>query len=240
MKTVLITGANKGIGFETARQMAQKGFFVYLGSRDKQRGEDAVVKLHNEGLTETEVIALDVTSEKSVSDAFDHLKKKTESLDVLINNAGIRGIVPQNASSVPVEQIMEIFNTNFFGAVRVTQAFLPLLQKSTAPHIVNVTSDLSSLSQHQDPDWRYFKFSPAGYAPSKSALNAYTIMLAKELRDTAFKINVVNPGHTATDFNNHQGHKKAEDAARILVVFTILSENGPSGKFFSEEGETPW
>jgi NAD(P)-dependent dehydrogenase (short-subunit alcohol dehydrogenase family) len=239
-KTVLVTGANKGIGLEVARQMARQEYFVYLGCRDKKRGDEALAGLHLQGLTNTEILELEVTNEDSVQKAFKLLEKKIAALDVLINNAGIRGDVPQNASTAQLSNIRNIFETNFFGVITVTQKFLPLLKKSIAPRIVNVTSDLASLMRHQDPHWQFYKFRPAGYAPSKSALNAYTVMLAKELIDTNFKVNAVNPGHTATDFNNYQGHKKVDEAARVIVTYATLDEDGPTGRFFSEDGETPW
>jgi len=114
------------------------------------------------------------------------------------------------------------------------------LRKSAQPVIVNVTSDLASLTNHNDPTWRYYPFKGAGYGPSKTALNAYTVALAFELRDTAFKVNAVNPGHTATDFNNHQGTKTVQDSARLLVEYALLDANGPTGKYISDDGETPW
>lgn len=240
MKTVFITGANKGIGFETARQLAQKGYFVYLGSRDKEKGKEAVTKLKAEGFDNVDCIEIDVTVTNSILSARQELEVKTEKLDVLINNAGIRGIVPQPASKIPLEQLRLVFETNFFGMVQVTQQFIGLLKKSDQPRIVNVTSDLASLTNHSDPNWKFYPFKSAAYSPSKTALNAYTVMLAYELKDENFKVNCVNPGHTATDFNNHKGEKPVEQGASVIVKYATLDKNGETGKFYSQEGETAW
>jgi NAD(P)-dependent dehydrogenase (short-subunit alcohol dehydrogenase family) len=240
MNTILITGANKGIGFEVARLLARNGYFVFLGSRDSARGEQAATKLRNEGLSQVESVAIDVTRQDSIASAFDRIRQRTKSLDALINNAGILGTIPQHASTFDVAEMQKIFDTNFFGAVRVTQQFLPLLQQSEAPRIVNVTSDLASLTHHMNPQWEFYPYRPAGYAPSKSALNAYTVMLAKELINTHLKVNAVNPGHTATEFNQYRGTKRPEDAAIVIAKYAMLDANGPTGKFFSDDGETPW
>ncbi|MBE7174429.1 MAG: SDR family oxidoreductase [Williamsia sp.] len=244
MKTALITGANKSIGFEAARQLAQKGVFVYIGSRDKAKGEEAAEKLKSEGLGNVASLQLDVTSEESVKAARAELGEKTGVLDILINNAGISGGMPQTALSYPVDGIKEVFNTNLFGVVMVTQAFIDMVQKSEEPRIVNVTSGLGSLTLATDPASPYYHVKGAAYHPSKAALNMYTVVLAYELRDTAAKVNVVDPGYTKTDFNNHQGFGTVEDAAARVVKYALIGNDGPSGKFFSEQvfpdGECPW
>lgn len=244
MKTALITGANRSIGLETARQLAQQNYYVYLGSRSLAKGQEAVEKLQAEGLTSVEAIAIDVNDPESIASARQELGKKTQTLDVLVNNAGISGGLPQPATTMDVATIRQVFDTNFFGVINVTQAFIDLLKSSDAPRIVNVTSGLGSLTMHSDPSWDYYDFKSAAYGPSKTALNAYTIVLAHELRDTPFKVNAVDPGYTATDFNNHQGTKSVEDAARHLVTYAVLDADGPTGKFFSEDinsnGESPW
>ncbi|HVI45794.1 MAG TPA: SDR family oxidoreductase [Chitinophaga sp.] len=240
MKTALITGANKGIGFETARQLLEAGYFVYIGSRDVVKGEEAIAVLDN---TNIKVIPLDVTDQDSIRAARELTGSTTSSLDVLINNAGIRGEVPQAASSVSSSGIREVFETNFFGAVNVTQAFLDLLHQAAQPRIVNVTSGLASLTLHSDPAWMYYHVKGGAYGPSKTALNAYTVALAYELRDTAFKVNAVDPGYTATDFNNHNGTGSVENAAALLVRFATLDADGPTGKYFSNDiagEESPW
>ena len=240
MKTVLITGANKGIGFETAKQLAQLDYFVYIGSRDKKRGHRAKEELHSSGLRNVDVVELDVTKSDSIKQARRILETKITQLDVLINNAGIRGEVPQLASKIPVAIMREVFETNFFGVIQVTQEFIPLLEKAEVPIIVNVTSDLGSLTLRSDPNSSIYHFERACYGPSKTALNAYTVALAVELKDSKFKINCVNPGYTATDFNEFKGTKPVAQGASVIVKYALLKENGPSGKYFSEEGETPW
>jgi NAD(P)-dependent dehydrogenase (short-subunit alcohol dehydrogenase family) len=244
MKTVLITGANKSIGFASARILAQNGYFVYLGARDAAKGQEAVAKLQAEGLTNIEAIQIDVTDKASIEAAQKSLAGKG-SLDVLINNAGILGSWEQSAQNVDINIIREVFDTNYFGVINVTQAFLPLLKKSEAPVIVNVTSGLGSLTMHSDPNSKFYHVKTAAYGPSKTALNAYTVVLAYELRDTNFKINAIDPGYTATDFNNNQGPFKVEDSAAFVVKYAMLDADGPTGKFFSHDvpennNECPW
>lgn len=237
-QTVLITGANKSIGFETARQLAQKDYYVFIGSRDAARGQQAVESLRAEGLASVELLEVDVSSEASVAAARVRLGERTDRLDVLINNAGIMGGQPQQPSTLPDETLRRVFETNLFGAVRMIRHFLDLLQKADAPRIINVTSDLASLTLHNDPSWIYYKYKGGAYGPSKTALNAYTVALAYELGER-FRVNMVNPGHTATDFNQHRGTKKVEEAVRIIVQ-TAMDTNGPTGKFISDYGVSPW
>jgi NAD(P)-dependent dehydrogenase (short-subunit alcohol dehydrogenase family) len=244
MKKALITGANKSIGFETARQLLQKGYYIYLGSRNLENGLEAVTKLKAEGLTDLEAIQIDVSDDESVKAARAEIGEKTEVLDVLINNAGILGGMSQTTNT-DIAVFKQVFDTNVFGVVRVTQAFMDLLQKSAQPRIVNVTSGLGSLTLHNDPTWKYYNVKAAVYNPSKAALNMYTIVLAYELRDTPFKVNVVDPGFTATDFNQHSGPGTVEDAAARLVKYATIDADGPTGKFLSDDnspetGESPW
>ena len=237
MKTVLITGANKGIGFETAKQLAQLGYFVYLGSREKIKGLDAVNKLKASGISNVESIEIDVTNMDSIKKAKQELENKIEALDVLINNAGIAGELPQNISTVAMENLRNIFDTNFFGAVQTTQQFISLLKKSHEPVIVNVSSELGSLTVHnntQNPNYGIYD----AYSCSKTALNAFTVMLANEMGNTNFKINSVSPGYTAIDLNQHQGMQTAEQGAKHIVKFATSNEN-ITGKFF-KENEIPW
>ncbi len=183
---------------------------------------------------------MDVTDKTSIAKAFDALSSQTTSLDVLINNAGISGGFPQPASSYPAEEVLRVFQTNFFGVIQVTQTFLPLLKLSPEPRIVNVTSGLGSLTHQSDPTREYYSLKGAAYGPSKTALNAYTISLAYDLKDLPFKVNAIDPGYTATDFNNHRGYKTVAAAAKPIVQFATLDENGPTGKYYGEEGEIPW
>jgi NAD(P)-dependent dehydrogenase (short-subunit alcohol dehydrogenase family) len=240
MKKALVTGANKSIGFETARQLAQLGYFVYIGSRGKTKGLEAIEKLKAMGLTNVDCIQLDVTDINSIRSARQELEGKTRKLDVLINNAGISGGFPQPATKISIETLRHVFETNFFGVVQVTQEFMELLKKSDQPRIVNVTTELSSLTNHSDPNWIFAQFKPAAYGPSKTALNAYTLMLSVELKDTNFKVNCVCPGFTATDFNNHQGTKTVEQGASAIVKYATIGSTGSTGKFFNEDGEIAW
>lgn len=238
MKTALVTGGNKSIGFEVVKQLLDLGYYVYLGSRDLQKGKEAAAQLKS---TQVEAIAIDVSDQTSIEAA----RKKINSLDVLINNAGISGGFPQNASTLDTNVIREVFDTNFFGTINVTKAFLDLLKKSDAPRIVNVTSGLASLTLHSDPSWRYYNIKGGAYGPSKTALNAYTVVLAYELKDTLFKINAVDPGYTATDFNQHRGTGSIHDAAARIVKYAIIGNDGPTGQFFSDDnnpetGVSPW
>jgi len=240
MKSALVTGANKSIGFETAKQLAQLGYFVYIGSRDKTKGLKAIEKLKAMGLTNVDCIQLDVTDINSIKSARQELEVKTKKLDILINNAGISGGFPQPATKVSYNTLRLVFETNFFGAIQVTQEFIELLKKSDQPRIVNVTTELSSLTNHSDPNWKFAQFKPAAYGPSKTALNTYTVMLAVELKDTNFKVNCVCPGFTATDFNNHQGTKSVEQGASAIVKYATIDSAGSTGKFFNEDGEIAW
>jgi len=245
MKKVLITGANKSIGFETARQLLQKGYHVYLGSRDLENGLKAADKLKAEGLNNVEAIQLDVSDDESVKTARAEIGKKTEVLDVLINNAGINGGLPQTATGASIDAFKKVFDTNLFGVVRVTQAFVDLLKKSPGPRIVNVSSSQGSLTLSTDTTNKYYNHKGAVYQPSKAALNMYTIALAYDLKDTAVKVNAVDPGFIATDFNNHRGTGKVEEAGARIVKYAVIDSNGPTGKFFSEEynpetGVIPW
>jgi len=245
MKSAFITGANKGIGFETARQLLQKGLYVYLGSRNLENGLRAVENLKAEGLTNVETIQIDVTDEKSVKKARMEVGKKTNILDVLINNSGISGGLPQSPLTVSVNQFKDVYETNVYGIVRVTQAFIDLLKKSLEPRIVMVSSSQGSITLHSDPTYKYYNHKGAVYLSSKAALNMYTVVLAYELRDTSFKVNAVSPGFTKTDFNGNRGTGTVEKAAKRIVKYALIGQDGPTGKFFCEEtnpltGEIPW
>ena len=245
MKTVLITGANKSIGFETARQLLQQGYSVYLGCRDLKKGQQALKQLQAEGLDQAELLEIDVNQIESIKAAREVLGRKIKMLDVLINNAGISGGMPQSPLETNIGVFKQVFETNFFGVIEVTQAFTDLLKQSPEPRIVNVTSGLGSLTLHNDPAWKHYKVKPASYVASKAALNAYTIVLAYTLRDTPFKVNAVDPGYTATDFNNHTGPGTVPDAAARVVKAAVLGQDGPTGQFFSDDnapetGISPW
>ncbi|AZA60106.1 SDR family NAD(P)-dependent oxidoreductase [Chryseobacterium indoltheticum] len=245
MKTVLITGANKGIGFETAKQLLENGYFVFIGSRNIDNGESAVKQFKKAGFVNTVAVELDVTDAVSVEKARSKIGTKTDVLDVLINNAGINGGMPQSALGAPVEAFHNVMDTNLYGVIRVTQTFMDLLEKSKEPRIVNVSSSGCSLTLHSDPNWIYYSHKAAVYTASKAAMNMYTINLAYELRDTPFKVNAVCPGFVATDFNDHRGTGTVEVGGKRIAKYAMIAQDGPTGKFFSEEynpetGETPW
>lgn len=252
MKKVLITGANKGIGLEMARQLSQKGYYVFIGSRNLKSGLDAVELLTSEGLVNIEAIQLDVTDQESINAARNEIGNKTDMLDILINNAGINGIEFQGdiplmhtALGTGVDKFKEVYDVNVFGVIRTTQAFIDLLQKSPTPRIVNVSSSQGSLTLHSDPEYKYYHAKGAVYQSSKSALNMYTIALAYELRNTDFRVNAVSPPSTATDFNHHLGTGSVKLAAEHILRYALIDNDGPTGKFFCpdnnpETGEIPW
>lgn len=245
MKSVLITGANKGIGLETAKQLSDKGLLVYLGSRDIEKGNTVVKELQDKGFENIRAIQIDVTKEETVMKARDIIEKEQGRLDILINNAGISGVVPQNAAETSVKHYNEVFDVNLYGVVRVTQAFIGLLKQSEEPVIVNVSTSVGSLSLQSNPEWPAYDYGKyAVYASSKAAMNMYTVHLAYELRNATIRINAVCPGYTKTDFTGYNGGE-VEEAGKRIVRYALIRPDGPTGKFFSEEsnpetGAIPW
>jgi NAD(P)-dependent dehydrogenase (short-subunit alcohol dehydrogenase family) len=245
MKSVLITGANRGIGLETVKQLSGKGLFVYLGCRDIDNGNILVKELNEKGFKNMKAIQLDVTAEETVLAARDLIEAERGKLDILINNASISGIVPQSAVDTRVEHYDEVFNVNVYGVILATQAFIGLLKRSEEPRIVNVSTSVGSLSLQSNPEWPAYDYAKyAVYASSKAAMNMYTVHLAYELRDTDFRINAVCPGYTKTDFTNYNGGE-VEEAGKRIIKYALIGQDGPTGKFFSEEsnpetGEIPW
>lgn len=235
MKLALITGANKGIGFETAKILAQNGFYVYLGARSLENGQAAVEKLKAEGIDNVEALLLDVTDQASVEAARKTLGDKTGTLDVLINNAGISGVFEQSALTTPADEYQKVYDTNVFGVVRVTEAFIDLLKRSAEPRIVNVSTAMASLAMAADIFGDSYPKRYVVYQSSKSALNMYTVNLAYELRDTPFKVNAVCPGWTQTDFTAGQGTSTPEQAGQRIAKYALIGHDGPTGKYFSEE-----
>jgi len=245
MNSVLITGANRSIGLELVKEFSKKGLFVYLGTRDLEKGEAVVKELNEKGFENIKPIQIDVTNPDTIVAAKNIVESEKGKLDILINNAGISGEFPQSALDTSIKDIQNVFDTNFFGVISVTQVFLELLKKSKRPRISNITSGLGSLTLHSDPTWKYYNFKAASYVTSKAALNAYTIALAYELRELPFKVNAIDPGYTATDFNHHSGPGSVESAAAFIIKHTFTDENAPTGQFFSndiedETGISPW
>ncbi|MCM2417074.1 SDR family NAD(P)-dependent oxidoreductase [Streptomyces sp. RKAG293] len=236
MTTTLITGANKGLGFEAARRLIAAGHTVYLGSRDAERGRRAAERLG------ARVVQLDVTDDASVQAAVKAVEADG-GLDVLINNAGIQeemrdGTVVIGALDLTADVLRKTFETNVFGTVRVIHAFLPLLQRSAAPVMVNVSSGLASLSLVTTPGLPTYAYPGVAYPASKTAVNMITVQYAKAFPN--MRINAVEPGFTKTDLNAHSGIQSVEQGAEIIVRMAQVSPDGPTGGYFDAEGALPW
>jgi NAD(P)-dependent dehydrogenase (short-subunit alcohol dehydrogenase family) len=235
MTTTLITGANKGIGYETARQLIAAGHEVWIGSRDVGRGRAAAERLG------ARLVVLDVTDGESVAAAV-RTVEAVGGLDVLVNNAGVEGRGPGNAvigaGEVTAEQMQEVFATNVFGTVRVTHAFLPLLGRSASPVIVNVSSGLASLTRIGDPDSPTHFYPGVAYPASKAAVNMVTVQFAKAF--PTMRINAVEPGFTKTDLNGNTGTQTVEQGAGIIVRMAQVGHDGPTGGFFGADGPLDW
>ena len=240
-KVALITGANKGIGFEIARQLGAQGITILVGVRDRARGEDAVGKLRSEGV-DAHAVRLDVTDQATIDEAARYINDTYGRLDILVNNAGISlrewGTPP---SELDIAALRKTYETNFFAVFAVTKAMLPLLRHSEAGRIVNMSSEMGSLTLHSDTNSVYGQLPPTfAYNSSKTAVNALTVFFAKELRTTNMKINSVSPGYCATDLNNHSGPRTAEQGAQIAVKLATIGIDGPNGRFFDENGIVAW
>ncbi|GDY14378.1 short-chain dehydrogenase [Planctomycetota bacterium] len=231
-RIALITGANKGIGLETARQLGHAGITVILGSRDKQRGAAAAAALAKEGIT-VSVLPLEVTDRASIAAAAAEVAKRHQRLDILINNAGILDWAAEKGPDVTsVDVFQRVFATNFFGLIEVTQAFLPLLRKSQAGRIVNLSSILGSIAEHADPNSPIFGRHPTAYDTSKAAVNLYTVELALALKDTAIKVNAAHPGWVKTDLGGPDAPLDVVTGAKTTVHLATLDAKGPSGGYF--------
>jgi len=235
MKSALVTGATRGIGLEVAKQLAHHGYYVYLGSRSLDRGQSLVKELNAAGISQVEAVQLDVTDDESVRSARAGIGAKTPVLDVLVNNAGISGDFDQSALTSGIDQFRVVFDTNLFAVARVTQAFYELLKAAPEPRIVNVSTAMASLNMAADLGNSHYPTRYVVYQSSKAALNMYTVNLAYELRDTPFKVNAVCPGYTQTDFTGHQGTSTVEQAGQRITKYAMIGQDGPTGKFFSEE-----
>lgn len=239
-RIILVTGANKGIGLETARQLAREGHTVLVGARDPAKAEAAVAELKGEGLT-VEPLTLDVTDAGSIARAVAQVEQRHGKLDTLINNAGVaREGFGTLTSHTTIEQWRETYETNVFGLAAVTQAFLPLLRKSDAGRVVNLSSILGSLTLHADPSSPIYDAKSVAYDSSKSAVNQYTVHLAHELRDTKIKVNAAHPGWVKTDLGGEGAPMEVTDGAKTSVWLATLPEDGPTGGYFHMRDRLPW
>jgi NAD(P)-dependent dehydrogenase (short-subunit alcohol dehydrogenase family) len=243
----LVTGANKGIGLQIAKDLAAHGLTVLVGSRDMARGEEAAKTIEGDAHS----IQLDVTDRASISAAAERIRDEFGRLDVLVNNAGIAYAGGPGASfeermktNIPstgsIDNMRAVFETNVFGVAAVTQAMLPLLRESPAGRIVNVGSSAGSLTKGSDPNWEHRHVFGLAYSPSKAALHAVTLAFANELEKSNIKVNVACPGYTATDLNDHRGTRTVEQGAREAVRLALIGPDGPTGSLSDEEGPVPW
>lgn len=239
-KIALVTGATRGIGFETARQLATGGVHVLLAGRDRNKAVEASLKLQAEGLP-VEAIALDVTRPDSIASAAQEVLQKHGRLDILVNNAGVlRDDMQRKPSEQSLAVWRETFDTNVFGLIATTQAFLPLLRKAPAARIVNVSSLLGSIALQADDSSPVYDFKVPAYNVSKSAVNAWTVQLAYELRDTQIKVNAVHPGYVKTDMNAGEGELEVADGAKTSVRMALIGDSGPNGGYVYLEDTLPW
>jgi len=237
----LVTGANKGLGLETSRRLAQQGMTVMLGVRDLEKGAQAVNALQDLDVTPLE---LDVTREDHIVATKDYMENRFGRLDVLVNNAGMihpeEPLFSNSAETVSLAALKETFDVNFFGQVNLTQALLPLIKKSPAGRIVNVSSILGSLTLHSDESSDATGVKPLAYDASKTALNQFTVHLAAALQGTAIKVNSVHPGWVKTDLGGHQAPMEVTEGAETSVRLATLGAEGPTGRFFHFDEEIPW
>ena len=241
-KVALITGGNKGLGFETARQLGALGITVLIGARDAAKGEAAAAKLKSEGI-DTRAIKLDVANAEDVKAAAKKIEKEFGVLDILVNNAGVMLDAfpgPNVTSMTSAEVLRKTFDTNFFGLVELTQVLLPLLRKSEAGRIVNLSSILGSLTYHATPGSPVYEAKTFAYDTSKAALNSFTIHLAHELKDTKIKVNSAHPGWVKTDMGTDAAPMEILDGVKTSVELATLGEDGPSGGYFHMGESLPW
>ena len=242
-KIALITGANKGIGFETARQLGKEGVTIIAAARNKERGIKAVEQLKAEGI-EAEFLQLDVDNHADIQNAFDYINTKYGKLDILINNAGVQlessGWGINNTAEISDKALHDTLNTNFFNVVKLTNTLLPLIRKSEAGRIVNLSSILGSLNLHSDPSSPIYSSKLFAYDTSKTALNAYTIHLAAALAGTNIKVNSAHPGWVKTDLGSDAAPMEIPEGAKTSVALALLNADGPTGKYIHLGNELPW
>ncbi len=240
MKVALVTGGNKGIGYELCRNLVQAGHFVLLAARNQTLGLEAVERLKQEGAETVRFIEIDTTKQETVTAAAKQIADAFGQLDVLVNNAGIIVEGDGPPSGADLSAVSKVLDTNFVGTLRVTQAMLPLLKKAPSARIVNVSSELGSMTLNSDPAWEYYNAKLIGYNASKAAINMLTVQLAWELRGTNIKINSANPGFTRTDLNKNQGTQPVEVGALAATRLALLDESGSTGSAVSKNGMDPW
>ncbi len=244
-KIAFITGGNRGLGFQTALELKNAGAKVVIGSRDQAKGEQAVAKLRAAGV-DADVLRFDITKPADAKVAFDYFNSKYGQLDILVNNAAIAGgsfpgTGPEHsASEVPLELLRKIFDTNFFAQVALTDALLPLLKKSPAGRIVNLSSIIGSLTLHADPTSPIYDAKSFAYDASKTALNAFTIHLAWDLRDTKIKVNSAHPGWVKTDMGGPNAPMELSEGGKTSAALATLPDDGPTGGFFHLGQPLPW
>ena len=238
-KTALITGANRGIGHEIARQLAEAGHEVWLGSRDAKRGEEAAAGLRAKGY-KAHVLPLDVTDDASVTEAARRLAEQTDHLDVLVNNAGIAQGFTYSPDVEPLANVKDVYEVNLFGPIRVTQAFIPLLKAASGAQVIMLSSELGSLTALLDPESEFYSANSLSYNSSKTALNAATVSFAKALKPLGIMVNAVDPGFTATDMNGHAGYRTVAQAAEIPLALATGQMKGVSAGYLNHNGTLGW
>lgn len=238
-KTALVTGANKGIGLEIARQLAEVGVRVIVGARDPIKGNDAIRALAAQGLRAL-FVRIDLNDAASITEAARTIEADCGRLDILVNNAGIVDALDGPPSIARPDAVRRIIDVNFIGALAVTQAMLPFLRKSPAGRIVNLSSSLGSLAVNGDPSSPYYAARLIGYNASKAALNMLTVQLSAELRDSGIVVNSVSPGYVKTDLTGGNGFMTPEEGARLPVQYALLGDDAHTGRFVEPGGETPW
>jgi NAD(P)-dependent dehydrogenase (short-subunit alcohol dehydrogenase family) len=239
-RIALVTGGNKGIGLEISRNLSSAGCTVLLGARNAERGQQAVRQLEQAGFGDVHFVEIDVTRQDTITAAAQQIESRHGRLDILMNNAGVNLPGDGLPGAADPGVVQKVFDTNFFGAIRVVHAMLPLLHQSAAGRIVNVSSGLGSLVFNSDPSWSGYNTKLIGYNASKAALNMLTVHLAYELRGTKIKVNSANPGYTRTDLNDNKGTQPVEVGAIEATRLALLDDNGPTGQSFSKDGPDPW